>query len=152
MEEYSKVPAKVRYIGPPSEEFTQGEVYSAYLLEYWQGERNSLHVKGNSGRISDFNPFEDFEVVEDDDDVLNLHEATVRCVTHIHDELIGGLTFGKEYKVIGRDRDGLYLVKDDSSDCYFYPPGFFEIVLDEHDLLSHQSIYYSFHGGRNSTK
>jgi hypothetical protein len=152
MKEYSKVPAKVRYIGPPSEEFTQGKVYFAFLLEYWQGKRDSLHVKGNSGRISDFNPFEDFEVVADDDDVLNLYEATVRCVTHIHDELIGGLTFGKEYKTIGRDRDGLYLVKDDSSDCYFYPPDFFEIVSDEHDLLSHQSIYYSFHGGRNSTK
>ena len=152
MEKYSKVPAKVRYIGPPSEEFTQGEVYSAYLLEYWEGKRDSLHVKGNSGRISDFNPFEYFEVVEDEDDVLNLHEATVRCVTHRFDEMVTGLKFGREYKAIGRDRDGLYLVKDESSDCYFYSPDFFEIVSDEHDLLSHQSIYYSFHGGRNSTK
>ncbi len=152
MEKYSKIPAKVRYIGPSSEEFTQGEVYHAYLLEYWQGKRDSLHVKGNSGRISDFNPFEDFEVVEDDDDVLNLHEATVRCVTHRYDEMVTGLKFGREYKAIGRDRDGLYLIMDESFDCYFYPPEIFDIVSDEHDLLSHQSIYYSFHGGRNSTK
>lgn len=152
MEQYSKVPAKVRYIGPSTEEFTQSEVYPAYLLEYWQGKRDSLHVKGNSGKVSDFNPFEDFEVVADDDDVLNLYEATVRCVTHRYDEMVTGLKYGKEYKAIGRDHDGLYLVKDESSDCYFYSPDFFEIVSDEYDLLSHQSVYYSFHGGKKSPK
>ncbi len=152
MERYEKIPAKVKYIGPPSEKFTCGEVYSAFLLEYWQGRRNSLHVRDNSGEISDFNPFEDFEVIEDDDEVLNLHEATVRCVTNRYDEMVTGLKFGREYKAIGRDRNGLYLVMDESSDCYFYPPDLFEIISDEHDLLSHQSVYYSFHGGKNSTK
>ena len=141
MEKYAKVPAKVRYIGPPSEEFTRGRVYPAYFLEYWQGKRESQHVRGDSGRISDFNLLGDFEVVEDGDHVLNCYEAVVKCVTHRYDGMRFGLTFGKEYKAIGRDRDGLYLVMDESSDCYFYPPDVFEVVSDAHDLLSHQSVY-----------
>ena len=30
----------------------------------------------------------------------------------------GGLTYGAEYKVIGRDKEGMFLIKDDSSCCY----------------------------------
>lgn len=97
----------MRYDDPSTEEFTQVEVYSAYLLEYWKRKRDSLHVKGNSNKISDFKPFEEFEIVEDDDEVFNLHEVTVRCVTHRYDEMVTGLKFGREYKAISRDRDGL---------------------------------------------
>lgn len=62
--------------------FINGHLYNAYFLEYWQGERTNLHVKGEDGEVSDFNPFDDFEVIEDCDNVLNDHEAIVRCVTH----------------------------------------------------------------------
>ncbi len=144
MEKYNKKPAQVKYIGSSSEKFTNGKTYNAYFLEYWQGERNSLHVMDNSGEISDFNPFEDFEVIEDTDNVLNTYEAIVKCVTHKYDSELFDLTYGKLYKAIGRDKDGLFLVMDDSFDCYFYSPDWFEIISDEHDLLSHRSIYYSF--------
>ena len=40
-------------------EFTLGCDYPAYFLEYWQGDRNSLHVKCNTGEIVDFILFED---------------------------------------------------------------------------------------------
>ena len=46
--------------------------------------------------------------MEDVDNVLNTHEATVRCITHEYDNELFDLTYGKKYKVIGRDRDGLY--------------------------------------------
>lgn len=93
----------------------------------------------------DFNPLEDFEVMEDVDNVLNTHEATVRCITHEYDNELFDLTYGEKYKTIGRDQDGLYLVMDDSHDCYFYPPTCFEIVSDEYDILSHRSMYFSFY-------
>ena len=79
----------------------------------------------NSEEITDFNPLENFEGLEDTDSVLNT------------------------YKAIGRDRDGLYLVMDDSHDCYFYPPTCFEIVSDEYDILSHRSVYFSSTTGKN---
>lgn len=144
MEKYIKNPAQVKYIGSSSESFTNGKIYSAYFLEYWQGKRDSLHVMDNSGKITDFNPFEDFEILEDVDHVLNAYEATVKCVTHKYDSDLFDLTYGNVYKAIGRDKDGLYLIMDDSHDCYFYPSDCFEIISDEHDLLSHRSIYYSF--------
>ena len=143
---WQKRPAIVRHIGTGNQDFTFGKQYEAFFLEYWQGERNSLHVRNDSGVIFDFNPFEDFEVIADEDNVLNLHEAIVRCRTHKYDDMIDGLRFGKEYKAIGRDKDGLYLVMDESYDCYFYPADIFDIVSDEHDILSHRSVYYNFKG------
>ena len=137
-------PAVVKYIGLDTEQFTYGNEYEAFFLEYWQGKRDSLHVRGNNGEITDFNPFEDFEVISDEGNLLNDYEAIVRCITRRYDDEILALTFGKEYKAIGRDKDGLYLVMDDSCDCYFYPPEFFEIVSDEHGILSYQSVYYSY--------
>ena len=144
MEKYNKKPAQVKYIGASSEKFTNGKTYNAYFLEYWQGERNSLHVMDNSGKISDFNPFEDFEVIEDEDNVLNTYEATVKCIAREYDDNSFDLTYGNLYKAIGREKDGLFLVMDDSYDCYFYSPRCFEIISDEHGLLSHRSIYYSY--------
>lgn len=87
--------------------------------------------------------------MEDVDNVLNTHEATVRCITHEYDNELFDLTYGKKYKAIGRDRDGLYLVMDDSHDCYFYLPTCFEIVSDEYDILSHRSVYFSSTTGKN---
>lgn len=115
--------------------FINGHLYNAYFLEYWQGERTSLHVKGEDGEVSDFNPFDDFEVIEDCDNVLNDHEAIVRCVTHDYDEKLFDLTYGHKYKAIGFDINGMFLVMDDSYDCYFYPCNKFEIVKDPYGVL-----------------
>ena len=140
-------PAIVRYIGTSDEQFTNGQTYEAFFVEYWEGERNSLHVRGNNGRVTDFNPLEDFEIISDEDNLLNFNEATVRCITHEFDDLLSGVTYGEEYKESGRDKDGMYLVLDDSNCCYFYPASDFEIVADEHNILSRRSVYYSYNGG-----
>lgn len=140
-------PAIVEYHGISNEKFTNGQRYEAFFLEYWEGVRDSLHVRGNDGRVTDFNPFEDFIVISDDDNLLNDYEATVRCITHRLDDLIGGLTFGEEYKAIGRDKAGMFLVKDDSACCYFYNPSDFTILDDPHGILTRRSVYYSYYGG-----
>lgn len=98
------VPAKVRYKGDNSNKFTNNKVYDAYFIEYWQGIRNSLHVKDDTGRITDFNPLEDFEIISDPADVLNFHEAIVECISTTNDDEIVGITIGKQYKSIGRDK------------------------------------------------
>ena len=142
---YNKKPAIVKYIGEKeNEEFSYGKEYDAFFLEYWQGKRDSLHVKGNSGEITDFNPFEDFEVILDEDNVLNRNEAIVECLTHNFDEEVFGVKYGKQYKALGRDKDGLYLIMDETYDCYFYAPGYFKIIEDKHGLLSRCSLYYNF--------
>ena len=145
MSTWQKKPAIVRYIGKTNNDFTNGKEYEAFLLEYWQGVRNSLHVRNNGGEICDFNPFEDFEIITDKDNVLNYDEAIVRCITHKQEGILG-LNYGKEYKAIGCDKDGLFIVMDESFDCYFYPSEFFEIIQDEHDILSKRSLYYNFRG------
>jgi hypothetical protein len=135
-------PAIVRYAGVKNEKFTPGNEYEAFFVEYWQGQRNSLHVRGNDGKITDYNSFEDFVVLSDEDNLLNDYEATVRCITDKYDDI--SLVSGSVYKAIGCDKDGLYLVMDESFDCYFYPSEDFEIVCDEHGILKRQSIYYSY--------
>ena len=156
-------PAKVKFIGDPEEyklgcskssylycrdcenrncktqtqcNFEKDKVYNAYFLEYWQGNRDSLHIKGENGKIEDFVPLSDFEILEDIDDVLNTKEAIVKCVTHNYDAELFDLTYGKEYKAIGFDVYGRYLVMDDSCDCYFYLPKEFEIISDQHQILN----------------
>lgn len=115
-------PAQVVYKGPDEKNMTYGKTYEAYFIEYWQGERCSLHVRDDSGKITDFHPLEDFEIISDPEDILNFHEAVVECCTHNLDHDFHGLKFGNKYKAIGRDRNGMYQVMDESSDCYFYPP------------------------------
>ncbi len=141
-------PAIVIYKGENGGKFTPGKRYKAYFLEYWEGKRDSLHVCGDDGRVTDFNTFEDFEVISDEDNLLNNYEATVKCITHKCEDL----TFGKQYKAIGRDKDGMFLVMDNSYCCYFYPPDFFEIISDEHGILNKRSVYYSFHGAGDEIK
>ena len=137
-------PAVVRYIEKSNKHFTNGQLYEAFFLEYWQGKRNSLHVRNNSGEITDFNRFENFEMISDEDNVLNTHEAIIRCITHKFSDMISGLRYGKEYTAIGCDKNGYFLVMDESFDCYFYPPDIFEIINDEHSVLSRRSIYYNY--------
>lgn len=145
-------PAIVRYIGDSNNKFTAGNYYEAFFIEYWQGERTSLHVRGNDGKVTDFNYLDDFEIISDESNLLNTYEAIVRCKTHKYDDLVTGLTFGKEYKAIGCDKDGLFLIMDDSLDCYFYPPEVFEIVEDNHNILSRRSVYYSYYSGDEIVK
>lgn len=117
--------------------FVYGHLYNAYFLEFWQGNRTSLHIKGEDGEITDFIPFEDFEVIADEDDVLNLNEAAVRCNTHSFEgEPFADLSFGKEYKAIGFNKDNQLLVMDNSLDCYFYPRSFFDVISDPQSVLN----------------
>ncbi|WP_288868414.1 hypothetical protein [uncultured Parvimonas sp.] len=135
------IPAEVVYIGYSTKEFTNGKMYEAFFVEYWQGERRSLHVRNNFGEITDFNPFEDFEIVSDIDNLLNFHEAIVKC---INDSDFSDIEYGKTYKAIGRDKNGMYLVMDESYDCYFYHSDCFEVIEDKFEILKKQSVYYSF--------
>ena len=121
-------PATVRYNGPSDEKFSHGKCYEAFFLEYWEGERDSLHVRGNDGRVTDFNKFEDFTVISDEDNLLNDYEAIVKCVTHAYDGELFDLNYGSLYKAIGRDKDGMYLVMDESFCCYFYDPNCLMII------------------------
>lgn len=141
---WSKTPAVVKYIGKSNNNFTTGKEYFAFFLEYWQGKRESLHVQNNEGKITDFNPFSDFEIVKDEDNVLNKHEAIVRCVTKRFQNELFEIKYDKIYKAIGADENGYYLVMDESYDCYFYPSTDFEIIEDEHNILSCCSLYYNF--------
>lgn len=140
-------PAVVRYNAKSNRKFTKGKLYEAYFIEYWEGERTSLHVRVNDGTITDFNPLEDFEVISDEGNLLNDYEATVQCITHKYDHLMCCVTFGKEYKAIGRDKNGLLLVMDDSYSCYFYPNDVFKIIDDPYRILEETSVYYNFRGG-----
>ena len=144
--------AIVRYIAESTELFTQGQTYKAFFVEYWQGKRDSLHVKANDGKIHDYVHFENFEIIEDTNNVLNMYEADVKCITHDYDEELLELNYGQVYKAIGCDIDGLYLIMDESMDCYFYHPNCFEIIDDPHGILNGQSVYYSFYGQANNAK
>ena len=143
-------PAIVRFIGEPNGgkaqtkgKFTVGKTYEAFFLEYWESERNALHVRGDDGEITYFNQYEFFEKVSDEDNLLNEHEAIVRCITHAFDDELLELKYGREYKAIGINSDGNYLVMDESAVCYFYEPNCFEIVEDKHDVLK-QEVYWWF--------
>lgn len=117
--------------------FIYGHLYNAYFLEFWQGERTSLHIKGEDGKIEDFIPFEDFEVVSDEDNVLNDNIAIVCCNTHnFENEPLEDLTFGKEYKTIGFNEDNQLLVMDNTWDCYFYSRKYFDVIEDPNSILS----------------
>lgn len=143
-----KKPAKVVFKGIEAEyidengfpKFMPGQVYDAYFLEYWEGIRDGLHVMTNNGIIEDFIPLKDFDIVSDEDNVLNLYEATVRCITNNHSDL----KYGKTYLAIGRDKNGMYLVLDETACCYFYNELDFEIIEDVHGILQERSLYYSF--------
>ena len=128
--------------------FTVGQIYEAYFLEYWQGKRTSPLVKDNSGEITNFNPLEDFEIVEDCDNVLNMKEAVVRCVTHKLDDQLLGIKYEREYAALGLSKKNFaeiyYLVMDESHDCYFYSAKYFEIVDDPYGLLDYETGQYVY--------
>ncbi len=139
-------PAVVRFIGTPDHsqgKFTVGKTYEAFFLEYWELKRDALHVRGDDGKITYFNHFKYFSVISDEDHLLNCHEATVRCITHDFDDELFDLVYGHEYKAIGINGDGDYLVMDESCICYFYEPDCFEVVEDKYGVLK-QEIYWWF--------
>ncbi|MBM6967399.1 hypothetical protein [Pseudoramibacter alactolyticus] len=142
---WDKKPARVRYIGKKNERLSPLTVYNAYFLEYWQGVRNALHVLDDTGEIFNFNRFEDFEVLSDPDGVLNDDEALVQCAVCRYEGDLPDLIADKVYKAIGCDKNGYYLVMDESWDCYFYPPDAFQVIDDPQNILCRQSIYYSFY-------
>ena len=144
--------AIVRYIAESTELFTKGQTYKAFFVEYWQGKRDSLHVKANDGKIHDYVHFGNFEIIEDVNNVLNMYEAEVKCITHDYDDELLEIKYGQVYKAIGCDIDGLYLIMDESMDCYFYHPNCFEIIDDPHGILNGQSVYHSFYGQANNAK
>ena len=86
-------------------------------------------------------------MISDEDNLLNDYEAIVKCVTHAYDGELFDLNFGSLYKAIGRDKDGMYLVMDESFCCYFYDPNCFEVVEDKYGILDKHSVYYSYGGG-----
>ena len=132
-------------------EFTFEKKYNAYFLEYWQGNRSSLHVKNNMGKIDDYIPFEDFLVVKDIDNVLNYKEAVVRCITKEYERTLFDIKYGKEYKAIGITNKQFseldYLVMDESYDCYFYPHSFFEVIEDVDAILDKETGIYVYDEG-----
>ena len=142
-------PAVVRYNAKSNCKFTKGKLYEVYFIEYWEGKRTSLHVRGNDGTITDFNHLEDFEIISDEGKLLKDYEATVQCITHKYDHFMCCVTFGEEYKVIGRDKNRLLLVMDDSYCCYFYPNDVFKSINDPYGILEETSVYYNFRGGYN---
>lgn len=136
--------AIVKYIGTENDLFTPEKEYEAYFVEYWEGKRESLHVLADDGKIHDFIPLSDFEIISDPHNVLNFYEAKVKCITHRFDDELFDITYGKIYSAIGRDRNGMYLVMDESYCCYFYDSEDFEIIDDPHGILSRESVYYSY--------
>lgn len=150
--EQGPIPSReIKVEGEPEDfayRFLPGEIYPAYFLEYWQGKRESLHVVDALGERGHYIPLRDFEIVEDKDDVLNLKEAVIRCITHKFDEKLFGLSYGKEYIALGRcgrkDTKGGYLVMDESRDCYCYTQHYFEIVSDPYGLLDEDTGQYVY--------
>ena len=130
----NKKPAIVKYLGETNENLIHGKQYQAYFVEYWETERNNLHVLDESGEINYWYELEDFEIIEDKDSLLNLNEATVKCLTHrFEDDFTSCLEYGKEYKAIGRVGDE-YLIYTGSLN-YFFNAGNFEVVDDSQDVL-----------------
>ena len=143
------IPATVEYIGNEGkaiDKFTIGKTYDAYFIEYWEGVRNSLHVRNNDGKIVDFVPFEEFKVIEDPQGVLELREALVKYIVEDEEPDPLSLLTGNVYHAVGRDKDGYYLVEDESGCCYFYEASSFEIISDPDGILSQESVYYSLYG------
>ena len=150
MQRTKKKPAVVRFIGNSNSveihtegEFTPGMLYDAFFLEYWESSRDALHVRDDNGKITYFNHFGYFSVISDEDNLLNDYEAIVRCVTHEFDDEFLDLKYGQEYKAIGVNSEGEYLVMDESHVCYFYNPECFEIVEDKNNTLK-QQVYWWF--------
>jgi len=155
--EYKKKPAIVKYIGEPGKYqymahhtekqiFVVGDLYEAYFLEYVEGTRDAVHVKCNDGEIRYlYVQLSDFEIISDEDNVLNSDEAIVRCITHEFDDELAYIKYGHEYKAIGKYEDGSFLVMDESYCCYDYSPEFFEIISDPHGVLEGEQDCYWFH-------
>ncbi len=137
-------PLKYRHISPDGEEpyFTVGNLYEGYFLEYNEGVRDAVHVKCNDGVIRYNVDIKDFEIISDEDDVLNRNEAIGRCITHEFDDDWDEIVYGKEYKAIGSYEDGSYLVMNETLCCFPYISEFFEIVSDPHGVLEANDCYW----------
>ena len=142
---WDKEPATVRYLGKSTDNIVHGKCYKAFFIEYWEAERENLHVLDETGEIKYWYLMEDFEIIEDKDNVLNLYSAKVKCVTHKYSrERIVELQYGQIYEAIAVSSDGYYLVHTGSHN-YYYPPKDFEVLEDPHEVLKHK-LHFLWYG------
>ncbi|NLI93112.1 MAG: hypothetical protein GX434_13295 [Peptococcaceae bacterium] len=64
-------PALVRFKGNTNEEIIHGKIYKAYSLDYWNNELKCLYIKDETGEISGWHDLDEFEVIEDKDNVIS---------------------------------------------------------------------------------
>ena len=138
MEQWDKEPATVRYVGETTESIIHGKLYKALFIEYWEAEREKLIVLDETGWINNWYLLEDYEIIEDKDNVLNLYSAKVRCITHEYSrERIVCPEYGEVCEAIAVSSDGYYLVHAGSHN-YYYSPEDFEVLEDSHGVLLHR--------------
>ena len=116
--------------------FVKGKEYKAYFLDYCQGVRDVLEVESETGDVETYIPLSDFEIVSDEYGVLNEKHAIVKCINTENRE---DLTEGKQYKALKEEYDCFYIL-DDSSDCYYYPKGLFEVMDDKDGILDNGEV------------
>ncbi|RQD71340.1 MAG: hypothetical protein D5S00_02315 [Tindallia sp. MSAO_Bac2] len=74
-------PAIVKYEGKTTKEKINGRSYKAYALDYCNNELKCLYIKDETGEITGWHDFDEFDVLEDIDNVVNpetLGKAIVR--------------------------------------------------------------------------
>jgi len=145
-----KKPALVKFIGNSKEYNNQvitGNEYLAFFLEHWGEKRNNLHILDESGEVNYWYKLEDFEILNDSDNVLNDLYAMVRCIKELPENDSEAPRLDKDYKAIAkRKTDGYYLLQDESGLDYFYPPEMFEVLSDLYGVLKPYTsiIVYDF--------
>ena len=138
MEQWDKEPATVRYVGETTESIIHGKCYKAFFIEYWEAEREKLLVVDETGELDDWYLLEDFEILEDKDNVLNFNSAKVRCISQKYNgAYIVDPEFGKVCEAIAVSKDGFYLIHAGSHN-YYYPPEDFEVLEDPYGVLKHR--------------
>ena len=113
--------------------FIRGKEYNAYFLDYLQGVRDVLDVQAENSEVLSFIPLSDFQIVSDEENVLNENYALVKCIEVYKNQ---DLQVGKVYKALKLSPQGeYYYILDETLDCYFYPIKQFEIIEDAFELL-----------------
>jgi len=151
-----KRPAVVKFIGRPEEydisqrnDLIRGHFYLAYFVEYWETERNNVHIKNERGKIDYWYKLNDFEIIEDKDGALSLDSAVVRCIDPSYSPKninIVDPEYGEVCEAVAISRDGYYLIHSGSHN-YYYPRKDFEIIEDPKGILDpHKRNYFLNYG------
>lgn len=136
--------AIVRFIDDPNKYYngdrtlTNGKHYNALFVEFFGIKRNNLWIINDLGEKEYFYQLEDFDIIKDIDEVLSDKRATLLCNKS---EL--GITEGKKYRAIGKNETD-FLICDDRLQTTFFPKELFEILEDEHNILSDDFIAYNW--------